>query len=75
MQGIYAVRQLADSSGRSRRALSVELGKTPNYLSSLIGQGCSPTTETLAQLCNALGYRLAIVKADSLPDDSMIIDG
>lgn len=74
MTGLEALRTLPNQVNKSRRTLSVEMGKTPNYLSSLIAQGSKPTADTLAAVGKVSGYTLALVPvSEALPNGSMVI--
>lgn len=61
MDGMQVFVKMVNSSGKSRRALSLEMGKSENYLSSLISQNSRPTADTLALVAKHCGYVLACV--------------
>lgn len=74
MTGSEALAALPKQVNKSRRKLSAEMGKTPNYLSSLIAQGSNPTADTLAAVGKVSGYILALVPAsEKLPRGSIVI--
>lgn len=75
MDAIDALRQIVDGSGKSRRAVSFELGKSENYLSSTIAQRGVPSCATLSSVARLCGYKLALVPlGDELPWGSVEID-
>lgn len=69
-----AIKAMAKDSGRSVRGVSQAMGRNPDYLGMTLSRGSVPKADTLARAAEACGYRLALVPAGSLPDDSLVID-
>ncbi len=69
-----AIRKAADTAGKSLNAVSREVGKNDNYLSVTFGRSSVPKADTLAQLANACGYRLALLPAGTDAPGAIVID-
>lgn len=65
MESKEALRYVVNHSGKSQRAISVELGKVPTYISATFTQGSIPTVETLANVANVCGYDLLLVNRET----------
>ena len=52
------IRHMCAKSGKSLRAVSVKINKSPNYISSIFGKDATPNVNTLAEIANACGYVL-----------------
>ena len=78
MNTLEAMTAIIDASGESRRTLSERMGRSPNYLASVIEQsqrkGGNVNSATLAALADVAGYSLAAVPADDLPPSALVID-
>lgn len=61
MDSREVLRYVVNQSGKSQRAISIELGKVPTYISATFTQGSIPTIETLANIANVCGYDLALI--------------
>lgn len=61
MQVDEALRLLIEHSGRSGRAVSVELGHTPTWASVSVQPGRDPKTGTLADVADVAGVDVALV--------------
>lgn len=61
MDGREALRHVAAKSGKSRTVISVGLGRSRNYFSSLITQGAEPTVKVFAKIAKGCGYRLVLI--------------
>ena len=67
------------ATGESLRSVSARLGRSPNYISSVVDQaknkGGNVSSGTLSSIADACGYRLAMVPVDGeLPNGSISID-
>lgn len=74
-----AILAAIDSSGESQRSVSLRLGRSPNYIASVLEQsrrkGGSVNSGTLASIADACGYDVALVPhGQELPSGSMRID-
>lgn len=58
------IRYMVDNSDKSQRAISAEMGKSPNYLGASMAQGSSPTLDTVARVARVTGCRLFLEDAD-----------
>ena len=54
------IRHMCEKSGQSLRSVSLKMGKSPTYLSSLVTRGSSPTIATLIEIAGACGYVLQV---------------
>lgn len=50
-----------EKSGKTKRAVSLEAGRGPGYLHSILAEGKDPTVDNLIQVCQALGVSLSYV--------------
>ena len=78
MQTVEAMRHVVEKSGKTKRAVSRDMGKSDNYVASVIEQsqrkGGGVYSNTLASLATACGYILALVPAEGLPEGAVAID-
>lgn len=74
MDAISAVRAVTDRSSKSMRAVSVDMGRSPGFISSMLTQGSTPGADTLAAIGAACGYSLALVPSGRVPEGSIVID-
>ena len=65
MDSSEVLRYVVNHSGKSQRAISIELGKVPTYISSTFTQRSIPTIETMANIANVCGYDLVLIKRSS----------
>ena len=71
-----ALSLLPARAGLARDEVSRRLGRSRQFMSSLIGQGSTPKADTLARVADVCGYTLALVPHGStLPDGSIVLDG
>ena len=76
MDSKQAFRVIVDASGKSRRALARELGRSEGFISSMLSGGRAPGSDLLAAIARACGYTLALVPHGStLPSGSIVLDG
>lgn len=55
-----ATKYVIQASGRSMRALAVEMGKSPMYLAGVTSRGSVPKLDTFADIARACGYELIL---------------
>lgn len=67
------VSTMVNSTGTSRRAVSVQCGHVPTWLTAVL-QRESMQVDTLAQVATVCGYRLCCVPSDAVPCDALVID-
>ncbi len=61
MQVNTCIREMLNNRGVSPRKVSVELGRSTEYVRNVAAPGRSPALATVADIADALGYRLAVV--------------
>jgi len=60
MKATEALRKMVKSSGKTALQISREIGRKPNYVSSLLHRGSTPTVETFASIAKACGATLRL---------------
>ena len=71
MKATEALRVMVKGAGKSAMKISEEIGRTPNYVASIMNRGSVPSVETFASIAAACGARLVL----ELPDQSIELDG
>ena len=72
MKATEALRVMVKGAGKSAMKISEEIGRTPNYVASIMNRGSVPSVETFASIAAACGARLVL----ELPDgESVELDG
>ena len=66
MKATDALRKVVRESDKSAIQISCEIGRRPNYVSSLLHSGCVPSCETFASIVNACGAELQVVVGDEV---------
>lgn len=51
---------MISSSGMSRRKVSADIGRHPNFLTVTLQKESTPRADTLAALAHAMGYELVL---------------
>lgn len=78
MNATKALRAAIESSGKSMRAVSADISKSDNYVSSILGQAermsAELTTNTVSSIGGACGYMLALIPAEDVPTTAIVID-
>ncbi len=62
MQGMEAVKRIAELENISRQSASKKLGLSQNYISNTTSRGSSPRIDVYARILNAFGWELRAVK-------------
>lgn len=65
-----ALQALVNGSGKSRRAVSIELGLSENFLGSYSSRGKIPGLPLIARIAAACGYIMQFVKGG----ETIIVD-
>lgn len=60
MKATEALRKMVRESGKSAIAISREIGRGPNYVSSLLSSGSVPSVETFASIARACDCELRL---------------
>lgn len=78
MKAIEALEIIIKSSGESRRDLSENIGKSPNYIASVVEQSKrkdgGANSATIAAIAEACGYKLALIPEGKVPKNAIMID-
>lgn len=78
MKTIAAITKIVEESGMSKRAVSEAMGRSGNYLASVIEQsqrkGGGVRSSTLSSIAEACGYSLVLVPAEKVDDGMLVID-
>ena len=53
--------QKIEESGKSMRAISIAIGRTPGYVFTIMKDRKNPTAETLAEICTEVGTTLSFI--------------
>lgn len=61
---IEAIRTIVECTPKSARTISVEIGKSANWLSATLNVVSDTKAGTLARIAEACGYRLQLVSDD-----------
>lgn len=73
MRSLDAVRLMLERSNMSPYRAAVSMGRSPTYVSSMLRRGSVPSSDILAEIAEACGYRLELVRLDG--SESIHIDG
>ena len=60
MNADQAINQMIESSGKSRRRVSQDIGRHPNFITVTLNKGSVPRADTLAAIAGATGYELVL---------------
>ena len=74
MNSNCAIRELVGRAGVSLRNASIQMGKSPTFLSSTLTNNASCECATIAALASVCNYSLVLVPRDSVPNDAIVID-
>lgn len=55
-----AYRAVVDRAGVSRRKLSIEMGRTPNYLNQSLAQGGDPNLGLFVEAASVAGWKVYV---------------
>lgn len=69
-----AIKKMIRTSGKTQDGVSVELGKSKNWLSATFAAASDSKASTVAALCSKCGYALALVPRDDLPGTAIEIE-
>lgn len=60
MDATKVLRQMIEESGKSQRLISVEIGRHPTYIASLLHEGSMPQIDTFASIAKACGCEVFV---------------
>ncbi len=69
-----AMRALVARSGLSMRAVSMDMGRSPTWLSTTLGRDGSSEAAIVAELADVCGYSLVLVPSRDVPPGAIVID-
>ena len=73
MYAMDAVKQAANRAGLTLYRVSLDMGKTRQYVNNIITRGSVPQADTLARMLDICGYSLCAIPKDKVPEDALII--
>lgn len=68
------IENASQKAGKSYKTISNEINRSNNFLSNTLGRGSTPQADTLANVLDACGYKLAAIPADEVPASALVID-
>ncbi len=71
MDSLEALHLMVETSGKSRRLVSTQMGRHPMYLALLLHSGSCPQTGTYVSIARAHGCKVVV----RLPNQNVKIDG
>ena len=71
MDARAVLREMLAKSNKSQRLISVEIGRHPTYVASLVHGGSYPQIDTFASIAKACGCEVII----RFPEEEVVIDG
>lgn len=74
MKALQAVQKIAGSINKSMYQLSLDLGKTYQYMGSMISRDSTPSASNLSKMLEACGYTLCAVPSYDVPKNAIVID-
>lgn len=66
-----ALEEMVDRSGKSRRQISLEIGRHPTYVTSLLHSGSCPQVDTFAAIARSCGCQIVL----RFPEKDVALDG
>ena len=72
MDALSALNTAVAHSGLTRSKVSVQAGRSRQFIATIMGQGHTPSSDTLADFADICGYDLALIKRDG--SETIIID-
>lgn len=70
-----AAREMLYQSHLSMRAASIKMNRSPSFLFTTLDKGSTPQLDTVCNLANVCGYRVALVPDTvDLPNGSIPLD-
>ena len=73
MYAMDALKQAAENSGKSLYAISLGIGKSRQYVNSVITRGSTPQCDTMARMLETCGYGLYCMPIGKAPKDALQI--
>ncbi len=71
MDPVKVLREMVDRSGKSQRLISVEIGRHPTYIATLLHGKSRPQIDTFASIAKACGCEVIV----RFPEEEIEIDG
>lgn len=73
METRRAIRRIVHLSGKSQRQVSEDMGRSPNFVSAVLTQKRTPSTDLMAEIAEVCGYELQLVKKGG--GEVIVLDG
>lgn len=74
MYAMDALKIAAEKSGKSLYAISIGIGKSRQYVNSVITRGSTPQCNTMSRMLEVCGYQLVAISKDRVTSDMLVID-
>lgn len=70
-----AAREMLYQSRLSMRAASIKMNRSPSFLFTTLDKGSTPQLDTVCNLANVCGYRVALIpNSEDLPGGAIVLD-
>lgn len=70
-----AVREMLYQAHLSMRAASLNMNRSPSFLFTTLDKGSTPQLDTVCNLANVCGYRVALIpNSEDLPGGAIVLD-
>lgn len=73
MYAMDALKQAATNAGISLYRISLDIGKSRQYVNSMITRGSTPQCDTMARMLDVCGYGLYAIPYKDAPTDALQI--
>ena len=74
MDAQSAWKRAARDSDKSMRSVSLEMGRSENFISTTFGKKSTPKVDTFAAMLAPCGYILAAIPKSDVPPSAIVID-
>ena len=73
MYAMDALKQAANKAGISLYRISIDIGKSRQYVNSMITRGSTPQCDTMARMLDVCGFGLYAIPYEDAPKDAIQI--
>lgn len=74
MKAMQAIKVISKIKGISFYRMSLEMGKSKQYVSSIVGRKSNPQIDTYINMLSTCEYTLCALPIDKVPEEAIIID-
>lgn len=74
MKPIEAIYLITNESGLSLSNISTAMGKSRQFVATIIGRNCCPVTKTLIEILDVCDYALCAIPKGKVPENAVVID-